>query len=55
MSCIYGLGSKENYGSMHVRLENGMKLVRDDLLRRLVEILYTGTTRLPPGHLSRPW
>jgi excinuclease ABC subunit B len=41
VSCIYGLGAPENYGSMHVYLEAGMNLVRDDLLRRLVDMLYT--------------
>jgi excinuclease ABC subunit B len=41
VSCIYGLGAPENYGSMHVYLETGMPLVRDDLLRRLVDMLYT--------------
>ena len=41
VSCIYGLGAPENYGSMHVYLETGMSLVRDDLLRRLVDMLYT--------------
>ena len=41
VSCIYGLGAPENYGSMHVYLETGMNLVRDDLLRRLVDMLYT--------------
>ncbi len=40
VSCIYGLGAPENYGSMHVYLEKGMNLVRDDLLRRLVDMLY---------------
>jgi excinuclease ABC subunit B len=40
VSCIYGLGAPENYGSMHVYLETGMQLVRDDLLRRLVDMLY---------------
>jgi excinuclease ABC subunit B len=41
VSCIYGLGAPENYGSMHVYVETGMSLVRDDLLRRLVDIQYT--------------
>ena len=41
VSCIYGLGAPESYGSMHVYLETGMPLVRDDLLRRLVDMLYT--------------
>jgi len=40
VSCIYGLGAPENYGSMHVYLETGMNLVRDDLLRRLVDMQY---------------
>ncbi|MEZ4330380.1 MAG: excinuclease ABC subunit UvrB [Myxococcota bacterium] len=41
VSCIYGLGAPENYGSMHVYVETGMSLVRDELLRRLVDIQYT--------------
>jgi len=41
VSCIYGLGAPENYGSMHVYLESGMPLVREELLRRLVDMLYT--------------
>jgi excinuclease ABC subunit B len=41
VSCIYGLGAPENYGSMFVYLEAGMPLVREDLLRRLVDMLYT--------------
>ncbi len=41
VSCIYGLGAPENYGSMHVYVETGMQLVRDDLLRRLVDMQYT--------------
>ncbi len=41
VSCIYGLGAPENYGSMHVYVDVGMSLVRDDLLRRLVDIQYT--------------
>ena len=40
VSCIYGLGAPENYGSMHVYVETGMPLVRDDLLRRLVDMQY---------------
>jgi excinuclease ABC subunit B len=37
VSCIYGLGSPEAYYGMLVRLEQGMELDRDALLRRLVE------------------
>ena len=40
VSCIYGLGAPENYGSMHVYVETGMRLVRDDLLRQLVDMQY---------------
>ena len=40
VSCIYGLGAPENYGSMHVYVEAGAELVRDDLLRTLVDMLY---------------
>ncbi len=41
VSCIYGLGAPETYGSMHVYLEAGMNLPRDTLLRQLVDMLYT--------------
>jgi len=41
VSCIYGLGAPENYGSLHLFLEVGMNLPRQDLLRRLVDMLYT--------------
>ncbi len=40
VSCIFGLGAPETYGEMHVYIEGGMPLVRDDLLRRLVDMLY---------------
>ncbi len=40
VSCIYGLGAPENYGSMHAYLEPGMPCVRDDLLRLLVDMQY---------------
>ena len=41
VSCIYGLGAPDNYGAMHAYLETNMHLVRDDLLRILVDLLYT--------------
>ena len=41
VSCIYGLGSPEAYYGMMLFLEKGQKIKRDDILRRLVEILYT--------------
>ena len=40
VSCIYGLGAPETYGSMHVFVERGQRLDRDELLRRLVDMLY---------------
>jgi len=40
VSAIYGLGKPETYGEMHAYLEAGVPLVRDDLLRRLVDMLY---------------
>ncbi len=40
VSCIYGLGSPETYHGMLLHIEEGMKMERDDMLRRLVEIQY---------------
>jgi excinuclease ABC subunit B len=40
VSSIYGLGAPTTYGSMHAYAEVGMPLSRDDLLRRLVDMLY---------------
>jgi excinuclease ABC subunit B len=41
VSCIYGLGSPETHGQMHVFLERGDQMNRDDLLKKLVSMLYT--------------
>jgi excinuclease ABC subunit B len=43
VSCIYGLGSPENYQELCVSLEAGGTIDRQDLLRRLVEIHYERT------------
>ncbi|MFQ5514251.1 MAG: excinuclease ABC subunit UvrB [Myxococcota bacterium] len=40
VSCIYGLGSPETYGEMHAFLERGMTMNRDELLKKLVSMLY---------------
>ncbi len=40
VSCIYGLGSPDAYYGMMMFLEKGQKIKREDILRRLVEILY---------------
>jgi excinuclease ABC subunit B len=41
VSCIYGLGSKEAYDGMLVRIDVGDEWPRGKLLRALVEILYS--------------
>jgi excinuclease ABC subunit B len=40
VSCIYGLGSPDAYYGMLLMLEKGQKISRQQILRRLVEILY---------------
>ncbi len=40
VSCIYGLGSPEAYFGMLLMLERGQRIRRDDITKRLVEILY---------------
>src|SRR5438105_9897502 len=43
VSCIYGLGSPDAYYGMLLFLEKGQKIKREDITRRLVEILYERT------------
>jgi excinuclease ABC subunit B len=40
VSCIYGIGSKEDYEQMVIHLRPGQALARDQLLARLVELQY---------------
>jgi len=40
VSCIYGLGSPEEYREMYVQLKKGQEIERDILLLKLVNILY---------------
>ncbi len=40
VSCIYGLGSPEEYREMVVSIRTGMELERNQLLRRLVDVQY---------------
>ena len=40
VSCIYGLGSPEEYREMVVSIRTGMEIERNQLLRRLVDIQY---------------
>ncbi|HEY0784710.1 MAG TPA: excinuclease ABC subunit UvrB [Acidobacteriaceae bacterium] len=43
VSCIYGLGSPEAYYGMLLFLEKGQQIRREDITRKLVEILYDRT------------
>lgn len=40
VSCIYGLGSPEEYSSLMLSLRRGMEKGRDDVLRKLIDIQY---------------
>ncbi|MBI5852485.1 MAG: excinuclease ABC subunit UvrB [Planctomycetes bacterium] len=40
ISCIYGLGSPENYKELSVRIRRGERVARDALLRSLAQIQY---------------
>ncbi|UAC47833.1 excinuclease ABC subunit UvrB [Bacillus aquiflavi] len=40
VSCIYGLGSPEEYRELVVSIRVGMEIERDQLLRRLVDVQY---------------
>jgi excinuclease ABC subunit B len=40
VSCIFGAGSPEAYENLHVHLERGEEIDRDDVLRRLTLCLY---------------
>jgi len=40
VSCIYGLGSPEEYGEMLLMLRTGDEIQRDDIIRKLVDIHY---------------
>ena len=41
VSCIYGIGSKEDYEAMVIPLRVGLAFTREQLLSRLVDIQYT--------------
>jgi excinuclease ABC subunit B len=41
VSCIYGIGSKEDYEAMVLPIRVGHELTREEFLRRLVELQYT--------------
>ncbi len=51
VSCIYGIGSPEDYLGMHFIIEEGMHTERDSFLRRLVDMQYERTDKdLKRGH-----
>ena len=47
VSCIYGLGSPEDYERMILALEPGQRIPREELLARLVEIQYERNDTAP--------
>lgn len=50
VSCIYGLGSPEEYKKVHIEVKKGMTLTRNELIRRLVAVYFKRTTAdLTPG------
>ncbi|MCY4205675.1 MAG: excinuclease ABC subunit UvrB [Bacteroidetes bacterium] len=50
VSCIYGLGSPQEYLSQIVQLSCGQKIDRNDLLLKLIDIFYQrNDTELQPG------
>src|SRR5664280_243209 len=59
VSCIYGLGTPQEYVDRMVRLKVGAQLERDDLLRRFVQMQYPATTlrslAAPFGCAATPW
>ncbi|MBI4978761.1 MAG: excinuclease ABC subunit UvrB [Spirochaetes bacterium] len=44
VSCIYGLGSPEDYRELYVGVEAGKEYDRDEILKQLVKIQYTRST-----------
>src|SRR4051812_19231939 len=41
VSCIYGIGSKEDYAALIIPLKVGQEVTRDQLLSKLVDLQYT--------------
>jgi excinuclease ABC subunit B len=44
VSCIYGLGSPEEYEKVNLKIKAGMELSRAELIRRLIDIHFARTT-----------
>jgi excinuclease ABC subunit B len=52
VSCIYGLGSPENYEKVNMKIAKGMKADRAEMIRRMIGIHFERTTAdLEPGML----
>lgn len=50
VSCIYGLGSPEEYEKVNIKIAAGQKISRNDLARKLVSIYFDRTSAdLKPG------
>ncbi len=50
VSCIYGLGSPEEYEKVNIKLEKGQAISRSEILRALIGVHYERTTAdLSPG------
>ena len=50
VSCIYGLGSPEEYEKVHIPMKRGAKLDRAELTRKLIHVYFTRTSGdLTPG------
>ncbi len=50
VSCIYGLGSPEEYKKVHLHIQKNVVLTRNELIRKLVDVYFTRTTAdLTPG------
>ncbi len=45
VSCIYGIGSPQDYRDMHLVIDEGMHSERDALLMRLIEMQYSRSER----------
>ena len=50
VSCIYGLGSPEEYEKAHLRIEKGAQLTREDIVKKAIKLYFERTqTELQPG------
>jgi excinuclease ABC subunit B len=43
VSCIYGLGSPEEYEKVNFKIEKGMKIARNDFIRKLIHLHFERT------------